>query len=134
MHLFLSFKAPVGPLKQPDYRWHAADRGHELTGPDDHERLETAANAIRSLSIAAIHRAGSGHPGGSLSAADIVATLYFGGVLRHDPANPTLLDRQALHASGLSFIHPITKQAMTFEAPLPADLAAFMQRATHGTD
>lgn len=31
--------------------------------------------------------AGSGHPGGSLSAADIVATLYFGGVLRYDPAN-----------------------------------------------
>jgi transketolase len=32
--------------------------------------------------------AGSGHPGGSLSAADIVATLYFGGLLRHDPADP----------------------------------------------
>lgn len=29
--------------------------------------------------------AGSGHPGGSLSAADIVAVLYFGGVLRYDP-------------------------------------------------
>ena len=32
--------------------------------------------------------AGSGHPGGSLSAADIVATLYFGGIMNHDPSNP----------------------------------------------
>jgi len=31
---------------------------------------------------------GSGHPGGSLSAADLVATLYFGGVLRYDPQDP----------------------------------------------
>lgn len=34
-----------------------------------------------------IAEAGSGHPGGSLSAADIVATLYFG-VMKHDPARP----------------------------------------------
>ncbi len=31
-----------------------------------------------------ISRAGSGHPGGSLSAADIVATLYFSGVMNFD--------------------------------------------------
>lgn len=40
-----------------------------------------------------IAEAGSGHPGGSLSAADIVATLYFGGVLRHDPQDPAWPDR-----------------------------------------
>jgi len=34
-----------------------------------------------------IAAAGSGHPGGSLSAADIVAVLYFG-VMRHDPHEP----------------------------------------------
>lgn len=34
-----------------------------------------------------IAEAGSGHPGGSLSAADIVAALYFG-VMRHDPTRP----------------------------------------------
>jgi len=33
--------------------------------------------------------AGSGHPGGSLSAVEILIALYFGGQLRHDPANPT---------------------------------------------
>jgi len=36
--------------------------------------------------------AGSGHPGGSLSAIDIVSTL-FGHELRHDPKNPAWADR-----------------------------------------
>ncbi len=35
-----------------------------------------------------IAEAGSGHPGGSLSCADILTALYFGGVLNHDPARP----------------------------------------------
>ena len=35
-----------------------------------------------------LHEAASGHPGGSLSAVEIVTALYFGGVLRHDPDNP----------------------------------------------
>jgi transketolase len=39
-----------------------------------------------------IAEAGSGHPGGSLSAADIVAALYFG-VLRHDPTRPDWSER-----------------------------------------
>jgi transketolase len=39
-----------------------------------------------------IAEAGSGHPGGSLSAADIIATLYFG-VMRHDPSVPDWPER-----------------------------------------
>ena len=39
-----------------------------------------------------IHRAGDGHPGAALSAADIVATLYFG-VMRVDPVRPDWSDR-----------------------------------------
>lgn len=34
-----------------------------------------------------VHKAGSGHPGGSLSATDIVAALYFSGVMNYDPSN-----------------------------------------------
>jgi 23S rRNA pseudouridine1911/1915/1917 synthase len=33
------------------------------------------------------------------------------------------LSRQALHASRLSFLHPVTGEEMAFESPLPADLA-----------
>ncbi|HXS05246.1 MAG TPA: transketolase [Rhizomicrobium sp.] len=40
------------------------------------EQLRTAARAIRCHSIAAIYHAGSGHPGGALSAADLLACLY----------------------------------------------------------
>jgi 23S rRNA pseudouridine1911/1915/1917 synthase len=34
------------------------------------------------------------------------------------------LTRQALHAAVLGFVHPITGQALRFESPLPADMAA----------
>jgi len=43
---------------------------------------------MRADIVEMIHEAGSGHPGGSLSAADIVATLYFGEVMKHDPLRP----------------------------------------------
>ena len=33
------------------------------------------------------------------------------------------LSRQALHAAVLGFIHPVTRQALRFESPLPPDLA-----------
>jgi transketolase len=39
--------------------------------------IEEKANSMRILALDAIYNAGTGHPGGSLSAADIVATLYF---------------------------------------------------------
>jgi transketolase len=39
-------------------------------------RLLAAAHEIRTLSIASIYHAGSGHPGGALSCADLLAALY----------------------------------------------------------
>ncbi|MEG0146860.1 MAG: transketolase [Raoultibacter sp.] len=50
--------------------------------------LENKANALRIDIVDMIARAGSGHPGGSLSCTDILAALYLGGVLHHDVANP----------------------------------------------
>ena len=54
--------------------------------------LEKMAKQLRRHVIRMIATAGSGHPGGSLSAADIVTALYFK-VLRHDPKNPHWPDR-----------------------------------------
>lgn len=51
------------------------------------------ATSMRRDIVEMIAEAGSGHPGGSLSAADIVATLYFGGVLRYDPSQPDWPER-----------------------------------------
>lgn len=48
---------------------------------------------IRTDIIEMLHEAGSGHPGGSLSCTDIMTALYFGGVLDHDPENPSKEDR-----------------------------------------
>ena len=45
------------------------------------------ARAIRRLALGMVYRAKQGHPGGDMSVADILATLYFG-ALRVDPANP----------------------------------------------
>jgi transketolase len=50
------------------------------------------ARQLRRDVVTMIHEAGDGHPGGSLSAADIVAALYFG-VMRIDPARPSWSDR-----------------------------------------
>jgi transketolase len=54
--------------------------------------LEKIANNLRINIIRQIYRAGSGHPGGSLSAADIAAVLYFS-EMNVDPANPKLEGR-----------------------------------------
>jgi len=54
--------------------------------------LEAAAKRIRKHIIEMIYEAGSGHPGGSLSAADILTALYFH-ILRHDPKKPDWPDR-----------------------------------------
>ena len=54
----------------------------------DAARVRAAATQMRRDIVSMLHEAGSGHPGGSLSATDFIATLYFGGTLRHDPANP----------------------------------------------
>jgi len=54
--------------------------------------IEARAARMRYDIIEMIAEAGSGHPGGSLSAAEIVATLYFG-VMKHDPARPDWAER-----------------------------------------
>ncbi len=59
---------------------------------DQTQELQQIANDLRCLVVRMIHQAGSGHPGGALSAADIVAALYFS-VLRIDPARPDWPDR-----------------------------------------
>jgi transketolase len=59
---------------------------------DQISQLEGIANDLRCLVVRMIHTAGSGHPGGALSAADIVAALYFS-VLRIDPDRPDWPDR-----------------------------------------
>ena len=52
------------------------------------EALDEKARQIRINSLKAITNAASGHPGGSLSCADILSVLYFD-VMKHNPSNPS---------------------------------------------
>jgi transketolase len=54
--------------------------------------LEKTALTVRALSMDAIQKANSGHPGLPLGAAELGAVLY-GELLRHDPSDPAWTDR-----------------------------------------
>jgi len=56
------------------------------------DRLREKAQHIRRSIIEMLAAAGSGHPGGSLSATDLVTCLYFK-VMQHKPDDPTWQDR-----------------------------------------
>ena len=70
--------------------------------------LEQAAKELRRTILTVIHGAGSGHPGGSLSGADLLTALFFGGILHYDSQNPKDPDRDRFilskgHASALLY-------------------------------
>src|SRR6202166_4072305 len=56
------------------------------------DQLAALSKSMRREVIEMITAAKSGHPGGSLSAVEIIVTLYFD-VMRHDPSNPKWKDR-----------------------------------------
>ena len=59
------------------------------------KELEIKATEVRCAIIKALHAAGSGHPGGSLSSADIVTALYFD-EMNVDPKEPKMAGRDKL--------------------------------------
>ena len=69
----------------------------KLNKPDI-KYLQEKALAIRRDILEMLCAAGSGHPGGSLSAAEFFTTLYFA-ELRHDPKNPKWPDRDRVFLS-----------------------------------
>jgi transketolase len=90
------------------------------------EALAARARRIRAASLRMVHAARLGHPGGDLSAADILAVLFCH-VLRIDRANPTDPSRDRFilskgHASAA--LYAALKEAGFLSA---ADLATFMQ-------
>jgi transketolase len=66
--------------------------------------LQAEANWIRLRSLEMVQKAGTGHPGGDLSSADVLASLYLR-ILNIDPARPNMPDRDRFimskgHSSG----------------------------------
>tara|TARA_Y100000588_G_C14183214_1_gene894654 strand:+ start:529 stop:1356 length:828 start_codon:yes stop_codon:yes gene_type:complete len=70
--------------------------------------LEKMALELRRLALKIIFQAGSGHPGGSLSATDLMTALFFGGILRYNSSKPNEPKRDRFllskgHASGIYY-------------------------------
>lgn len=61
----------------------------------DKEKIRLHAQNIRMNALKMIAKAGSGHPGGSLSIADILSVLYFD-KMNVDPKNPSMENRDRL--------------------------------------
>lgn len=65
----------------------------------DREKLRKLQEICKELRVDIVEmlaKAGSGHPGGSLSEVELFTLLYFGGFLRHDPKNPNWAERDLL--------------------------------------
>ena len=59
----------------------------------DVQELKSIAREVRKGIVSAVHAAGAGHPGGSLSSADILTYLYFEEMKNIDPADPKAENR-----------------------------------------
>lgn len=94
--------------------------------PRSIEALTATAKEIRKDIIRMLGAAGSGHPGGSLSAADIVTALYFR-VMRHDPANPRWPQRDRCVLSK-GHAAPVLYAAMTHAGYFPREELMTLRR------
>ncbi|MBT9169122.1 MAG: Transketolase [Syntrophomonadaceae bacterium] len=64
------------------------------------EDLELICHEVRRRIFSTILNAGSGHLGGSSSSVELMVSLYFGGVLRYDPADPRHPNRDRVLVRG----------------------------------
>ncbi|WP_083663285.1 transketolase [Actinomyces mediterranea] len=83
------------------------------------EELKERAKQLRKTAVQMIYEAQSGHPGGSLSAADVVANLYFR-EMRFDPSNPKWEDRDRFVLSK-GHVAPIVYAALAITGFVPMD-------------
>ncbi|HYX91970.1 MAG TPA: 1-deoxy-D-xylulose-5-phosphate synthase N-terminal domain-containing protein, partial [Myxococcaceae bacterium] len=84
--------------------------------PPEIARLREISGRMRVAIIEMLTRAGSGHPGGSLSAIDILVALYFAR-LRHDPKQPDWPERDRVVLSkghGVPALYAVMSEAGYF--------------------
>lgn len=100
----------------------------------DFENLKQLSKQLRREIVTMVYNAQSGHPGGSLSAIDILTVLYFGGILRYDPKNPEWEDRDRFilskgHAS------PALYSVLAYAGYFPKDeLSTYRKTAGFASD
>lgn len=98
--------------------------------PPDLARLRDKAREIRREILLMVHAGQSGHPGGSLSAADLVTALYYE-AMRHDPKNPRWPQRDRFIISK-GHCSPVIYAALADCGYFPkSDLATFRRPGSH---
>jgi transketolase len=83
----------MGTLREQTVTTPATPTSSPATGVPDAAGLAEIARGLRRDILTMTTRAGSGHPSSSMSAIDIITALYCAGILRHDPQQPHLPDR-----------------------------------------
>jgi transketolase len=87
---------------------------------DSHiKELELRAESVRETILEMLLAAGSGHTAGPLGMADIFTAFYFH-ILKHDPKNPSLIDRDRLILSN-GHITPVRYAAMAHAGYFPVE-------------
>ncbi|MDP2872284.1 MAG: transketolase [Bacillota bacterium] len=109
-----------------DQRTKAAPHNQPGTPEERHARLAEAARQLRVEILRMTAQAGSGHPGGSLSSAEIIACLYFD-VLRLDPARPSWPERDRFVLSK-GHAAPVLYAALALRGFFPRELLATLRK------
>lgn len=89
-------------------------------------RLKAQAKEIRKEILTMIHTAQSGHPGGSLSAADLMTALYFD-ELNLDPQNPRWPDRDRFVLSK-GHVCPVLYTCLAMKGYFPMEELATLRK------
>ena len=90
------------------------------------DELREKAKELRKMLLTMIYKAQSGHPGGSLSATDIVASLYFH-TLRVDPKNPKWEDRDRFVLSK-GHVSPVLYSALIMRGFISEDTIGTLRK------
>lgn len=134
----------IGILPEEEGGWSAHTRFHVLARGEKFSLVECFPKTGRQHQIR-VHLAKSGHPivGDKLYSIEDHEAYHFytrppietrSEAQNHPFVSPELeakliLDRHALHAAEIQFIHPLTQEKMRFEAPLGDDLNNFLKKA-----
>ncbi len=120
--------ADLGPLSNV-VAVPCAAPGSELSAADI-SRLTAKSREIRRLIVTMVHRANSGHVGGSLSATDLMVALYYH-VMRHNPRDPRWPGRDRFILSK-GHCTPVLYAVLADCGYFPlADLATFRRPGSH---